>query len=222
MRDRGATRGGDLGRVRSRDGGVTTRRHRVLVASSDVLASVSETLRDRLTAGLSTLGPPAPVAELHDLASLPTSTPPRATLFLYDVVGGTDVAQPAEDDASSSAAPCEFASSRLGLCLHYMVTAWGGDRPTEQQILGRVLQVMYDDAVIDGTELAGALAGTPTELRVSLAPMQLEDRARVWWAIGQPYRLSVNYEVRVVDIDAETAADADPVLSRRVRAGLTS
>ena len=33
--------------------------------------------------------------------------------------------------------------------------------------------------------------------------MQLEDRARVWWAIGQPYRLSVNYEVRVVDIDAE-------------------
>ena len=32
-----------------------------------------------------------------------------------------------------------------------MVTAWGGDRPTEQQILGRVLQVMYDDAVIDGT-----------------------------------------------------------------------
>jgi hypothetical protein len=62
----------------------------------------------------------------------------------------------------------------------------------------------------------------PTELRVSLAPMQLEDRARVWWAIGQPYRLSVNYEVRVVDIDAEISADADPVLSRRVRAGLTS
>ncbi len=110
----------------------------------------------------------------------------------------------------------------LGLRLHYMVTAWGGDRPTEQQILGRVLQVMYDDAVIDGTELLGALAGTPTELRVSLASMQLEDRARVWWAIGQPYRLSVNYEVRVVDIDPDTSADADPVLSRRVRTGLTS
>ena len=90
----------------------------------------------------------------------------------------------------------------LGLCLHYMVTAWGGDRDTEQQILGRVMQVLYDDAIIDGPELAGALAGTPTELRVSLSPMQLEDRARVWWAIGQPYRLSVNYEVRVVDIDA--------------------
>ena len=33
--------------------------------------------------------------------------------------------------------------------------------------------------------------------------MQLEDRARIWWAISLPYRLSVNYEVRVVDIDAD-------------------
>lgn len=205
----------------ARDGGVTTRRHRVLVASSDVLASVSETLRDRLTAGLSTLGPPAPVAELHDLASLPTSAPPRATLFLYDVVEEpTSRNRPKTSELVGGTV--RVRKQPLGLRLHYMVTAWGGDRPTEQQILGRVLQVMYDDAVIDGTELVGALAGTPVELRVSLAPMQLEDRARVWWAIGQPYRLSVNYEVRVVDIDPDTTTDADPVLSRRVRTGLKS
>ena len=54
------------------------------MANSDVLAAVSQTLQDRLTAGLSTLGPPPPVAEVHDLASLPSTTPPRATLFLYD------------------------------------------------------------------------------------------------------------------------------------------
>ena len=108
----------------------------------------------------------------------------------------------------------------LGLRLHYLVTAWGGDRATEQQILGRVMQVMYDDAVIDGSELAGSLAGTPVELRVSLSPMQLEDRARVWWAIGQPYRLSVNYEVRVVDIDPVTETSTRPVVTRRVDIGV--
>jgi hypothetical protein len=174
-----------------------------------------------LSAGLSTLGPPAPIAELHDLASAPTSTPPRATIFLYDVLE-----EPTSRNRPKSAelvgGALQVRKQPLGLCLHYMVTPWGGDRPTEQQILGRVLQVMYDDAIIDGAELDGVLAGTPTELRVSLAPMQLEDRARVWWAIGQPYRLSVNYEVRVVDIDPETSADAEPVLSRRMRAGLTS
>jgi hypothetical protein len=193
----------------------------VLVASSDVLASVSETLRDRLTAGLSTLGPPAPIAELHDLASMPTSAPPRATIFLYDVVEeSTSRNRPKTTELVGGAV--RVRKQPLGLCLHYMVTPWGGDRPTEQQILGRVLQVMYDDAIIDGAELVGALAGTPTELRVNLASMELEDRARVWWAIGQPYRLSVNYEVRVVDIDPDTSTEADPVLSRRVRTGLTS
>jgi hypothetical protein len=207
--------------VVARDGGVTTQRHRVVVASSDVLASVSETLRARLTAGLSTLGPPPPVAELHDLASPPSSAPPRATIFLYDVVE-EPTSRNRPKTTEIVAGVVRVRKQPLGLCLHYMVTPWGGDRPTEQQILGRVLQVLYDDSVIDGGDLVGALAGTPTELRVSLAPMQLEDRARVWWAIGQPYRLSINYEVRVVDIDPASSADADPVLSRHIRAGSMS
>jgi hypothetical protein len=191
------------------------------VASSDVLVAVSQTLQNRLTAGLSTLGPPVPVAELHDLASPPASTPPRATLFLYDVVE-----EPTSRNRPKTTrlvgGSLLVRKQPLGLRLHYLVTAWGGDRATEQQILGRVMQLMYDDAVIDGSELAGSLAGTPTELRVSLSPMQLEDRARVWWAIGQPYRLSVNYEVRVVDIDPTTETSSTPVLSRRIDAGVPS
>ncbi len=191
------------------------------VASSDVLVAVSQTLQNRLTAGLSTLGPPVPVAELHDLASPPASTPPRATLFLYDVVEEpTSRNRPKTTRLVGSSLLVR--KQPLGLRLHYLVTAWGGDRATEQQILGRVMQLMYDDAVIDGPELAGSLAGTPTELRVSLSPMQLEDRARVWWAIGQPYRLSVNYEVRVVDIDPTTETSSTPVLSRRIDAGVPS
>jgi Pvc16 N-terminal domain len=191
------------------------------VASSDVLVAVSETLQNRLTAGLSTLGPPAPVAEVHDLASLPSSSPPRATLFLYDVVQEPTVRNRPKSTRLVGG-NLVVRKQPLGLCLHYLVTAWGGDRATEQQILGRVMQVMYDDAVIDGVELAGSLAGTPTELRVSLSPMQLEDRARVWFAIGQPYRLSVNYEVRVVDIDPVTETSTSPVLSRQIDAGSPS
>jgi hypothetical protein len=191
------------------------------VASSDVLAAVSETLQNRLTAGLSTLGPPVPVAEVHDLASLPSSVPPRATLFLYDVIQEPTVRNRPKSTRLVGG-NLVVRKQPLGLCLHYLVTAWGGDRATEQQILGRVMQVMYDDAVIDGVELAGSLAGTQTELRVSLSPMQIEDRARVWWAIGQPYRLSVNYEVRVVDIDAVTETTSAPVLSRRIDAGVPS
>lgn len=190
------------------------------MASSDVLVAVSETLQNRLTAGLSTLGPPVPVAELHDLASPPSNTPPRATLFLYDVVEEPTVRNRPKSTRLLGG-NLVVRKQPLGLCLHYLVTAWGGDRATEQQILGRVMQLMYDDAVIDGAELAGSLAGGPTELRVTLSTMQLEDRARVWWAIGQPYRLSINYEVRVVDIDPVTETSTTPVLSRRFDAGVS-
>lgn len=191
------------------------------VAGSDVLLEVSQTLQNRLTAGLSALGPPVPVAELHDLNGPPTTNPPRATLFLYDLV---------EEPTSRNRPPIsELVGGRLltrkrplGLCLYYLVTAWAGDPVTEQQILGRVVQVFHEDAVIDGTDLVGELAGTRVELRINLSRMQIDDRARIWWAINQPYRLSVNYEVRVVDVDADVTRSTTPVVSRRVVVGADS
>jgi len=100
-----------------------------------------------------------------------------------------------------------------------MVTAWGGDRHTEQRLLGRVLQILYDDANLDGPVLAGVLAGSAEQVHVSLAPLRLQDRAQVWWAIGQTYRLSVNYEVRVANIDALAEIAAAPVRERRITSG---
>jgi hypothetical protein len=55
---------------------------------------------------------------------------------------------------------------------------------------------------------------------VSLSPIELEDRARVWTAIGQTYRLSVNYEVRVVNVDAETEVGIVPVRERQLGTGV--
>jgi hypothetical protein len=50
--------------------------------------------------------------------------------------------------------------------------------------------------------------------------MVLEDRARVWSAIGQTYRLSINYEVRVANVDAETETSATPVRERQLGSGV--
>jgi hypothetical protein len=183
------------------------------VASSDVVASVSRTLITRLNTGLSMLGPPVPIAVLDDLTARPPGVPPRVTLFLYDIV---EDATSRNRGKSTDLVAGQLLTRKqpLALCLHYMMTAWGGDRDTEQLILGRVMQLLYDDAIIDGPELVGVLAGTATELRVSLSTMRLDDRARIWWAINQPYRLSVNYEVRVVDIDAEEQTSFEPVRAR--------
>lgn len=189
------------------------------VANSDVIAAVSETLEARLTSELQILGPPPPVAELHDLVGNVTSDPPRVTLFLYDVVE-----EPTTRNRAKSkrvvAGDLRIRKQPLGLGLYYMITAWGGDRLTEQRMLGRVLQVLYDDAILDGTQLRGTLAGTPAQLRISLAPLHLEDRSRIWFAIGKNYRLSVNYEVRLIDIDAVSELVATPVRQRQLDAGV--
>jgi hypothetical protein len=186
------------------------------VATSDVLASVSRTLVARLTAGLSTLGPPGgppPIAVLNDLAAEPPRDPPRVTLFLYDIVEEATVRNRNKTTERQPGGELLVRKQPLGLCLHYMLTAWGGDRETEQLMLGRVMQVLYDDAILDGPELLGDLA-------VSLSTMKLDDRARIWWAINLPYHLSVNYEVRVVDIDATVETSSAPVQVRDLSMGV--
>jgi len=108
----------------------------------------------------------------------------------------------------------------MALRLHYLLTPWGGDSVTEQQILGRAMQALYDDAILSGTALLGGLQGSTDTLKITLIPLTLEDRARVWYAIQKPYRLSVNYEVRVVNLDATEELRDEVVQSRTLDASL--
>jgi hypothetical protein len=108
----------------------------------------------------------------------------------------------------------------MALRLHYLLTPWGGDQITEQQILGRAMQALYDDAILAGPALLGGLRGSTDTLKLTLIPLTLEDRARVWYAIQKPYRLSVNYEVRVVNLNATKELRAEVVQSRTLDAGL--
>ena len=110
----------------------------------------------------------------------------------------------------------------MALRLHYLLTPWAGDSVTEQQILGRAMQVLYDDAILAGTELLGGLQGSTDTLKLTLIPLTLEDRSRVWYAIQKPYRLSVNYEVRVVNLDATEEQRDEVVQSRELDYALSA
>jgi Pvc16 N-terminal domain len=108
----------------------------------------------------------------------------------------------------------------MALRLHYLLTPWGGDPLTEQQILGRAMQALYDDAVLSGTSLLHGLEGSTDSLKVTLIPLTLEDRSRVWYAIQKPYRLSVNYEIRLVNLDSTDERRDQVVQSHAFGSGL--
>jgi hypothetical protein len=91
----------------------------------------------------------------------------------------------------------------MALLLKYLLTPWSGDRLTDHRILGRVMQVLYDRAILSGPVLGGGLAGTDQALKITLSALTLDERARVWYSVQRPYRLSVAYEVRVVNLVSE-------------------
>jgi hypothetical protein len=183
------------------------------VADHDVIAAVSLTLQGLVTAGLQTLTP-APPAEVVDLPQPAQSNAARVTLFLYEIIEDPS-ARNRPHGVSASGTPAgssmEVRKPPLSLLLRYLVTPWSGDWETDQKIIGRVLQIFYDGAIISGPSLQGVLANTSEALKVTLAPISLEDRARVWYSIQQPYRLSLTYEVRVVNLDSTEARQTRPV-----------
>lgn len=180
-----------------------------------VIADVSETLRTVLHNALQTLAPAAS-AELDDLRGNANNTPARLTIFLYDVQ--EDMSQRNRPHTRGVLPPDDLSIRKppMALVLRYLMTPWSDSRLTDQIILGRTMQVLYDDAILNGTQLAGGLALTDQALKVTLVPLTLDERSRVWFSIQKPYRLSVAYELRVVNLDGELFDRRRPVSSRRL------
>ena len=167
-----------------------------------VIADVSETLQTVLTDAFQSLpGPPFPIAEIHDLSGNISTTPPRLTIFLFEVIEDSSMRNRPPATVSG---PGNVTLTRppMALLLRFLMTPWSGDRLTDYRILGRTLHALYDGAIISGPQLQGGLAGSDQALKLKLAPLDLDARSRVWFAVQQPYRLSVTYEVRVVNLDS--------------------
>ncbi|MCQ8190704.1 DUF4255 domain-containing protein [Streptomyces rugosispiralis] len=179
-----------------------------------VIADVSTIIVDSLTQalrGLSQVEPP--IAELNDLSETVQTPPPKLTVFLYEI---------AEDPTSRNRPPVRSQppdplttrKPPMALLLRYLVTPWGGDQATQHRMLGRALQTFYDDAILDGAQLSGSLAASTDTLNLSLTPLTLDQKSWVWYAIQKPYRLSLNYEVRVVNLDSAVETPVHPVHNR--------
>lgn len=88
----------------------------------------------------------------------------------------------------------------LGLDLFFLLTPYTGSTDGDLLALGRAMQVLHDNPVLHVQNQDGQVA---EELRISIVPQELEERARIWEALKLAYRLSVAYQVRAVSIDAD-------------------
>lgn len=100
--------------------------------------------------------------------------------------------------------------------LHYLVTPLATASADEQTLLGRVLQVLHDYAVIRGADIPPSVAPQlPSEIRVNFEALTLEELTRVWHALKADYQLSVSYHIQLVEIDSmKDLRRSAPVLKR--------
>ncbi len=187
-----------------------------------VIADVSETMRSAIDGALAALvPPPAPRAVIHNLQGNIPTDPAILTIFLYEITedASTRNRPMARVDTTAGA---ELRKPPLTLLLRYLLTPFAGDPLTEQRMIGRALQVLYDHPIFAGPDLQGdpapdGLVGSADALKTTLAPLSLEERARVWYSMQKPYRLSVSYEVRVANIEPETLLQSSYARSRELR-----
>jgi len=186
------------------------------VADFPVIADVSLALQRLLNDALTPLGASA---RLHDLGTPVANNPPVLTIFLYEVC--EDTASRNRPDRKRIIGPnaVEYQRAPMALMLKYLITPWSGDAATDHRLLGRAMQVMYDNPLLADQQLLGSLAATPDVLKITITQLTMEERTRVWYAVQRTYRLSSAYEVRVVNLDSTRRTTHSPVREYRRTVG---
>lgn len=167
----------------------------------NAIRDVSEILKGVLDTGLDEVGASCVV---HDLVTTP-AVGMTLTLTLYEVAedpsarNRPDLRVMVNDKVETRRPPA-------ALLLRYLITAWSGNILDDQRILGRAIQTLYDQAIISGPLLAGtSLIDADEAVVVTMIQQTIEDRTHVWRAYDKAYRLSVNYEVRVMRLESKQA-----------------
>jgi hypothetical protein len=198
------------------------------VADFDAVSDATQAIANKLTQGLATLGQPpwsmspAPVCQITDLRTpigLPPPTP-LLTLTLYEIIEDPSARnRPNQRTFDRTTGKVTTKRAPVALLLRYILTPWAADPVSDQLVLGRGIQTLYDNAIIGGADLVGTMFDDDEALKITMCPMSIEDRTWYWRSIESQYRLSANYEARVVNIQSNNLITSSPVTSRRLEYG---
>jgi hypothetical protein len=186
-------------------------------AATDI-GMVSESLRNLLVAEMTTV-PPVGVTIL---APDETGGDRRVNMFLYRVV--ENAAFKNNDWQVKRGEATRIVPPPLALNLYYLLTPYAQNDPltgnaTAHELLGEAMRVFHERAVVPQSALVPGLRGAAEQIKIMLHPLDPDELGRIWSTFSQPFRLSVMYEVSVVQLKLRT----ERPMSRRVqRTGVPS
>lgn len=176
------------------------------MSSPSVISEVSDLLKTVLKEGLTTLTDPNPTVELSNPAD---ETADRTlSIWLYQVMPNPHL----RNAPNVRTANDTERLTPLSLDLLYLLTPLQKNESANQSTLGRAMRVLYDNAI-----MVLNTGGDVEEVHLSICQRSIEELAHVWYALQKPYRLSVCFEVRAVQIDSQRFTGATRVRDRVTR-----
>jgi hypothetical protein len=181
------------------------------MASADAIADLGDTLIALLKQGLGGIVEPANV-KLSMLEELKGFKPhkPTVTVFLYHVAVNSEMRNGPRRVGGSGA---QAARPPLPLELRFLVTPWSALPRDAHRIVGAVVQIFYDRAILHRADLAGASWEADDTVEINLESLPVEEHYDIWNSTENPYRLSLSYMARVIGIDSTAKASGAPVVS---------
>lgn len=166
---------------------------------ADVSNYIVKTLRDKMC--------PEPVPSPNNIEiSSPASQDVDYIigLYLYDIKEETQLAPPPRLPHGK----VQLKMPPRPYSLYYMVFINGSSQmglkaPDIQKIIGRVAQIVNDNAAVYPHHLQPWLDATEPPIVLSQAKMALEEKVRVWQAISKPYQISLFYKAAPVMLSSE-------------------
>ncbi len=178
------------------------------LAIATVTAALQEVLREGLYGLSPTIRVGRPKAEPSDSA--------RVNLYLYQVTLNPYWRHAELPTRDSQGGPVQKPTAALDL--HYLITIYEGENLLAERILGRVVQTLHRQPVLDrnliqrvtsasgpSSPLASSdLAQAPESIKFTQQPLSLEELSKLWSVFFQTsYSLSLAYVAGPVFIEAE-------------------
>lgn len=184
----------------------------------DAGASLVELLFNELS------GDPQTSSLIDDISKLSQSSPKEIkddnlpallSVYLYRVVENPFVKNQFPLPGSGGM----FRRPPLALDLNYMITPLLKDPGDRQIVLGKVMSVLYDRAILEGSDLISPFDSAGEAVRMTLNPVPLEEITKVWQAMELDYKLSACYIARVTFIDSDAVTNTTRVVDKTNRYG---
>ena len=184
------------------------------MSASTAIGMVSKSLRNLLLGEMAIS--PAPAVTI--LAPDESAVSGRINLFLYKVQENPVLKnmdwQIKQNESDVLVPP------PLSLNLFYLMTPYAVNVPPTgnagtHEILGDAMRVFYENPIVPRDYLEEELQDAREQIKIMLNTLDLEELSKVWATFTEPFRLSVLYEVSLVQLDMLSEREA--VMPKRVR-----